>query len=133
MAGGTAGAIGLSIVYPLDFCRTRLAADIKSSKKGGERKFNGLVDCIKKITASDGVTGLYRGFGISILGIFIYRSLYFGFYDTGKAMFFGDKKDGEKQLGLFTKFLFANAVVISSETASFPIDTVRRRLMMQSA
>lgn len=28
MAGGIAGAIGLSIVYPLDFVRTRLAADM---------------------------------------------------------------------------------------------------------
>ena len=28
MAGGCAGAIGLTFVYPLDFARTRLAADI---------------------------------------------------------------------------------------------------------
>lgn len=83
MAGGFAGAIGLSIVYPLDFCRTRLAADVKGSV-GGKREFDGLWDCIKKVAASDGVTGLYKGFTISIMGIFIYRSLYFGFYDTGK-------------------------------------------------
>lgn len=31
MAGGTAGAVGLTIVYPLDFVRTRLAADIGKS------------------------------------------------------------------------------------------------------
>jgi len=28
MSGGTAGAIGLSIVYPLDFARTRLGTDL---------------------------------------------------------------------------------------------------------
>ena len=32
---GTAGAIGLSIVYPLDFARTRLGTDI--GKSAGER------------------------------------------------------------------------------------------------
>lgn len=31
IAGGTAGAIGLTCVYPLDFVRTRLAADIGKS------------------------------------------------------------------------------------------------------
>ena len=50
------------------------------------------MDCIKKIHRSDGFTGLYRGFPISFIGIFIYRSLYFGIYDSGKAIFFG--KDG---------------------------------------
>merc|ERR1712227_1085853 len=32
--------------------------------------------------ASDGIAGLYRGFAISCVGIFIYRGLYFGIYDT---------------------------------------------------
>jgi len=47
---------------------------------------------LKKTIAAEGVSGLYYGFKISMIGIFIYRSLYFGFYDTGKAIFFG--KDG---------------------------------------
>jgi len=37
MAGGSAGAIGLTVVYSLDFARTRLAADVKAGGKGGER------------------------------------------------------------------------------------------------
>ena len=44
-SGGAAGATSLAFVYSLDFARTRLAADNKSTKKGGgERQFNGLLD-----------------------------------------------------------------------------------------
>lgn len=38
----------------------------------------------------DGFLGLYNGFGVSVIGIFVYRSFYFGLYDTGKHMMFGD-------------------------------------------
>ncbi len=31
MSGAVAGSIGITIVYPLDFCRTRLAADLGNS------------------------------------------------------------------------------------------------------
>lgn len=58
--------------------------------KDGTRKYNGLVDVYKKTLASDGLSGLYRGFVISCVGIFIYRGLYFGLYDTLKPMLLGD-------------------------------------------
>jgi solute carrier family 25 (adenine nucleotide translocator) protein 4/5/6/31 len=88
-SGGAAGATSLMFVYPLDFARTRLAADVG---KGESREFNGLIDCIMKIFKSDGAYGLYRGFGISVIGIIIYRAAYFGSFDTGKAFFFADAK-----------------------------------------
>lgn len=52
-----AGATSLSFVYPLDFARTRLAADI--GKGSADRQFNGMVDCLMKIKTSDGINGLY--------------------------------------------------------------------------
>ncbi|KMQ90880.1 carrier isoform x1 [Lasius niger] len=81
-AGGAAGATSLLFVYPLDFARTRLAADIGKSEK---REFKGISDCILKIFESDGLLGLYRGFNVSVQGIIIYRATYFGFYDTVKG------------------------------------------------
>lgn len=76
--GGAAGASSLLFVYSLDYARTRLANDSKSAKKGGARQFNGLVDVYKKTLASDGIAGLYRGFIPSVVGIIVYRGLYFG-------------------------------------------------------
>jgi solute carrier family 25 (adenine nucleotide translocator) protein 4/5/6/31 len=51
-SGGAAGATSLCFVYPLDFARTRLAADVGS---GGAREFTGIGDCLMKIARNDGV------------------------------------------------------------------------------
>lgn len=123
-SGGAAGASSLCFVYPLDFARTRLAADIGKES----RQFNGLVDCLGKIYKSDGLFGLYQGFGISVVGIIAYRALYFGFYDAGKMILFKD----EKNTSIFIKFIYAMNVTAVAGVASYPLDTVRRRLMMQS-
>ncbi len=48
-SGGAAGATSLCFVYPLDFARTRLAADVGGKKSGTAREFTGLFDCIKKV------------------------------------------------------------------------------------
>jgi solute carrier family 25 (adenine nucleotide translocator) protein 4/5/6/31 len=45
LSGGFAGATSLTFVYPLDFARTRLAADI--GKGAAERQFTGMNDCLK--------------------------------------------------------------------------------------
>merc|ERR1711909_219179 len=87
-SGGAAGTMSLIFVYSLDFARTRLANDNKG-KGGGERQFNGLVDVYVKTLKSDGIQGLYRGFTISAVGIFIYRGMYFGMFDTLKPILIG--------------------------------------------
>ena len=81
-SGAAAGASSSIFVYSLDFARTRLANDAKSAVTGGARQFNGLVDVYKKTLASDGIAGLYRGFIPSVVGIIVYRGLYFGVYDS---------------------------------------------------
>ena len=127
-SGGAAGATSLMFVYPLDFARTRLAADVGRGKGGGEREFTGLTDCLSKIFKSDGMIGLYRGFGISVVGIIFYRAAYFGMFDTGKVFLFEDMK----KANVFFVWAFAQFVTVSAGIASYPLDTVRRRLMMQS-
>jgi len=125
-AGGSAGALSLMFVYSLDYARTRLANDNKSSKKGGERQFKGLVDVYKKTLASDGIAGLYRGFCISCVGIIVYRGFYFGLYDTFKPLILGD------DVGVLASFCLGYAVTVSAGILSYPIDTIRRRMMMTS-
>jgi len=127
-SGGAAGACSLLFVYSLDYARTRLANDNKSAKKGGERQFNGLVDVYKKTYASDGIAGLYRGFVISCVGIVVYRGLYFGLFDSLKpVVIVGSMKDS-----FLATFLLGWAVTIGAGLASYPLDTVRRRMMMTS-
>lgn len=128
-SGGAAGATSLLFVYPLDFARTRLAADVGKGKKGGEREFTGLNDCLQKIYKSDGAIGLYRGFLISVIGIIVYRASYFGMFDTGKVFLFGGDA---KKANFFAMWGFAQFVTVAAGISSYPLDTVRRRLMMQS-
>ena len=126
LSGGCAGSMSLTFVYSLDYARTRLANDAKSSKKGGERQFNGLIDVYRKTLKSDGIQGLYRGFVISCVGIFIYRGMYFGLYDSLKPILLGDNA------GVFISFILGWAVTVTAGLMSYPIDTIRRRMMMTS-
>jgi len=125
-SGGVAGAMSLVFVYSLDYCRTRLANDAKAGKKGGERQFNGMIDVYVKTIKSDGFVGLYRGFVISCVGIVVYRGCYFGFYDTLKPIVLGENA------GLAVSFALGYIVTITSGLISYPIDTIRRRMMMTS-
>ncbi|KAL1456556.1 hypothetical protein WDU94_001277 [Cyamophila willieti] len=124
-SGGAAGATSLCFVYPLDFARTRLGAD--TAKAGQAREFKGLGDCLTKIFKSDGMVGLYRGFGVSVQGIIIYRASYFGFFDTAKGML-----PDPKNAGFLVSWGIAQVVTTVAGIVSYPFDTVRRRLMMQS-
>jgi len=122
-SGGCAGTLSLLFVYSLDFARTRMANDAKG--KDGKRQFNGLFDVYRKTIASDGIAGLYRGFVISAVGIFIYRGLYFGLFDSVKPLLGEDPS-------FILRFALGYAVTVSSGLASYPIDTIRRRMMMTS-
>jgi len=126
-SGGLAGAGSLLIVYPLDYARTRLASDVG----GKERQFNGLVDCLKKTVQAGGFFSLYNGIGVSIMGIIPYRGSYFGLFDTLSGYNPYQNSDN----GLFratSKFFCAQTSAIAAGYISYPFDTVRRRLQMQS-
>lgn len=127
-AGGMAGSMSLCFVYSLDYARTRLANDNKVVGKDGiaSRQYKGLVDVYTKTLKSDGIGGLYRGFVISCVGIFVYRGFYFGLYDTLKPMLLGP------DAGFLMSFCLGYTVTVTAGLMSYPIDTVRRRMMMTS-
>jgi len=124
-AGGLAGGGSLCFVYSLDYARTRLANDMKAAGSDTKRKFTGLLDVYKQTIKADGIAGLYRGFVISFVGIFVYRGFYFGLYDTIMPML------GENA-GLGVSFVVGYGVTVAAGLASYPIDTIRRRMMMTS-
>ena len=125
-SGGVAGGISLMFVYPLDLARTRLGADI--CDKNYNRQFNGMTDLLKKVYRVDGVFGLYKGFIISVGGIFFYRAFYFGGFDSAKKFLF----ENYEQSKFLLKFFVAQCVTSFAGLISYPLDTVKRRLMMQA-
>lgn len=130
-SGAMAGASSSVFVYSLDFARTRLANDAKPAAKNGvegTRQFNGLLDVYRKTLASDGIAGLYRGFTPSIMGIVVYRGLYFGLYDSLKPVLLVGSLEGN----FLASFALGWVSTALGGLAAYPLDTVRRRMMMTS-
>lgn len=122
LSGAIAAAVTSCMIYPLDFTRTRLAVDLGSTKN---RKFTGIVNCMSSIVKTDGITGLYRGFLLNVPNIMLYRGIYFGFYDTVKNSF-------TPETSRLYKLLVASVTTSSASFIVYPMDTVRRRMMMRS-
>lgn len=126
-SGGLAGACSLSIVYPLDYARTRLASDVGS----GKAQFTSLWDCLSKTAGGPGgFFSLYNGFGPSVAGIIAYRGAQFGLNDTIMAFNPYAKESGF--VAICSKFVVAQIAVTASGLVAYPFDTVRRRMQMQS-
>lgn len=83
-------------------------------------------DFDRKTWKTDGIVGLYRGFVISCIGIIVYRGFYFGLYDTIKPIFLGE------DAGVTVSFILGYGVTVTAGLLSYPIDTIRRRMMMTS-
>lgn len=147
LAGGLAGATSTTLLYPVEFVRTRLAMDISKKKNTpttanqvNRLYYTGSMDVVKRILASDGVLGLYSGYGIALVGGVVYRVLYLGGYDALKheAVYWKQHHPTEgstsshHHLTFTERFFLAQAISLTAGTATYPLDTVRRRLMMQS-
>merc|ERR1712174_23570 len=98
LSGGIAGAAANTICYPFDFARTRLASDVGKGKK----TFNGIMDCIMKTVRNSGVTGLYRGWSITVAGAFVYRAGQLGTFAQIMAM--NPYKEDKGPLGMVASF-----------------------------
>ncbi|KAJ6889637.1 hypothetical protein NC652_030386 [Populus alba x Populus x berolinensis] len=81
-----------------------------------------------KTLSSDGILGLYRGFGVSIMGISLYRGMYFGIYDTMKPIILVGSFEGN----FFASFLLGWSITTVSGVCAYPFDTLRRRMMLTS-
>merc|ERR1712008_414999 len=136
MLAGVAAGVSKTVAAPIERIKLLVqnqAEMIKQGRldrpkgKGGERQFNGLIDVYVKTLKSDGIQGLYRGFTISAVGIFIYRGMYFGLFDTLKPILVGGK-----DASVAASFLLGWAVTVTAGLMSYPIDTIRRRMMMTS-
>merc|ERR1712096_479361 len=64
------------------------------------------------------------GFTVSCVGIIAYRGIYFGMYDTVSPII--------RSAGFWGKFCLGYAVTTVAGLLAYPIDTIRRRMMMTS-
>jgi len=125
-SGGLAGAIANTICYPFDFARTRLASDLGK----GKPKFAGITDCIVSTVKSQGLTGLYTGWSVTVAGAFVYRAGQLGCFKQIQDMNPYAKDKGT--IGVVSSFVAVTAARTVVMPFNYPFDTVRRRMMLQS-
>jgi len=125
-SGGLAGALANTICYPFDFARTRLASDLGK----GKAKFKGITDCIVSTVRSQGITGLYTGWSVTVAGAFVYRAGQLGcFKQIQDFNPYAKDKGTRGAVSSFVAVTVARTVVMPF---NYPFDTVRRRMMLQS-
>jgi len=61
LLGSISGAVGATVVYPIDLVKTRMQN--QRSKVVGELLYKNSIDCFRKVIKNEGVLGLYRGLG----------------------------------------------------------------------
>lgn len=125
-SGGMAGAIANTICFPFDFARTRLASDVKA----GKGQFNGIADCILSTVKSQGITGLYTGWSVTVAGAFVYRAGQLGCFKQIQDM--NPYKNDKGILGGASAFVAVTTARTVIMPFNYPFDTVRRRMMLQS-
>lgn len=118
-AGAVAGSVATAFTHPLDVVRLRLAVDSSLS---------GSVHAIRSLLAENGVRALFQGFVPSLLSVAPYIALNFSLFDTMKSSLY--KGDAPSDLAILSMGAVAGAL---SQTVCYPLDTVRRRLMMPNA
>jgi solute carrier family 25 (adenine nucleotide translocator) protein 4/5/6/31 len=126
LSGGLAGATSTTLLYPMEFVRTRLAMD--KGRNTAERLYKGTWDVIQKIGRTDGIAGFFQGYGIALAGGVFYRVMYLGGYDALKSEFV----IREYELSWGERLVLAQSVSLTAGTLAYPFDSVRRRMMMQA-
>lgn len=120
VSGATAGATATAATYPLDLLRTRFAA------QGNERVYSSLRASVRDITRHEGMTGLFKGLGASLVQIVPYMGLFFMSYEVLKLSMGGLELpfgSGEATAGVIASTF--------SKTGVFPLDLARKRLQVQ--
>jgi solute carrier family 25 (adenine nucleotide translocator) protein 4/5/6/31 len=125
-SGGLAGGVANTICYPFDFARTRLASDLSK----GKGQFNGIVDCIVTTVRQQGLTGLYTGWSVTVMGAFVYRAGQLGCFKQIQDL--NPYKNDKGSLGAISAFCAVTAARTVVMPFNYPFDTVRRRMMLQS-
>lgn len=130
-AGGAAGAFKTILLYPFDIARTRLTAD--TAKKGEKKIYNGMMDCVIKTYKNEGFQGIYKGTVMSLAGIVPYLGISFTAYDELKMLLPTDKETQSAWWFPFAKMAVGAVAGVVAQSATYPLDTVRRRMQMNGS
>jgi len=120
-AGAGAGMVACAATYPLDLVRTRLATQTTHVK------YTGMRHALRSIHAEEGVLGLYRGLGATLIGVAPSLAINFAAYDILRRQVTQTAPNAPPAVLALVAGSAAGAV---SAVSCFPLDLVRRRMQM---
>ena len=84
LCGGFAGSTAITVTYPTDLVRRRLQMQSFSLEVP---RYNGIIDCVRKIINTEGIRGLYRGLSINYIKTFPTLAIQFYSLETLREFF----------------------------------------------
>jgi hypothetical protein len=119
LAGAAAGVTSTITCFPLEVLRTRLAVS---------SQYKNLVHAAVSIVRQEGPKALYGGLGPSLAGVIPYAGANLGMYDGLRWAYC--RSTGEERVPKAAALLIGALAGVSAATATFPLEVVRRRMMM---
>ncbi|KNC50306.1 thiamine pyrophosphate carrier 1 [Thecamonas trahens ATCC 50062] len=121
-AGALSASVATLATYPLDLMRTLFAT------QGEPKVYHTLLESTRIRISTDGLLGLYRGLGITLVQTVPYVAIQLTLYEEVKARAFAHDN--------FRMPMWASAAVGASsgalaKFAVYPLDLVRRRMQVQ--
>lgn len=135
-AAALGGATSMTLLYPLGLVRTKLALDMGNGPD--ERKYRGMRDVVVDSVRTNGWTSLFRGYGVALISVTMYRMIHLGGYEVIKKEILDRRRshhlnvDKSGSILWWERLAAAQGVSMTASTVHYPLDSVRRRLMMQS-
>jgi len=126
-AGLTTGCIGISIASPTDLVKVRLQAEGRLAA-GQPRRYNGTIDAFRKILATEGITGFWKGVGPNIVRNSIINAAELATYDQAKQTAL---KTFHLQDNLSTHLLCGLTAGFVATSCGSPADVIKTRIMNQ--
>ncbi|GLE01089.1 hypothetical protein PINS_up009902 [Pythium insidiosum] len=128
-AGSLAGGLSLTIAYPLDIVRARFMV------QQGKHKYTSLYQAVLEMYRLEGARSFTRGLLPSLMGTLPYTGIGFTLNEHFKHWMLElqqrSVRDGEPvptRLHPFAKFLCSYFAACIAQTATYPMDTIRRRI-----
>jgi len=130
VVGGLAGVLGTSIVFPLDFVKTRLQNQKAPGAGGGAARYAGPLDVVRKVVAAEGVGGLYAGLRPNLVGVAPEKALKLAVNDTLRERFTAGNGDG--RIALWQEVASGGTAGFVQVAATNPMEIVKLRLQLAS-
>jgi len=124
IVGGIAGIVGTTCIFPLDMIKTRLQA----SGQYGSIAYKGPLDVVKRLYASEGIRGFYRGLGANLVGVTPEKAIKLAVNDQCREYF--QQPDGS--ITLVHEIISGATAGFTQVVATNPMEIVKLRMQLQS-